>query len=305
LEDEMKTVRFPATDGFELAGTLYGDAASARGAVLIAPAMGVPQSYYTEFANWLAAQGQLVLCFDYRGMGASRPREHAQSLRGFEADILTWAQRDTAAALDWLRAELPADKSIHWIGHSLGGQIFGLLPNRALVDRAVTVASGSGYWRENAPQLKRFVWWLWYVLVPLTLPVAGYFPGRRLRKVGDLPRGVMAQWRRWCLSPHYMMGEGGSALREHYAALHTPILSLSFTDDEFMSGRNIESLHSFYAGAPRTMQRIAPAELGVRRIGHFGFFRPQFEGTLWTRLAQWLVPAPTNPSMTTPRMETA
>lgn len=286
----METVRFPATDGFELAGTLHGETTTAQGAVLIAPAMGVAQNYYTEFAQWLSRQGLLVLCFDYRGMGASRPSTHAQSLRGFEADILTWAQRDAAAALAWLRAQLPEEKPIHWVGHSLGGQILGLLPNRALVQRAVTVASGSGYWRENSPQLKRMVWWLWYVLVPVTLPLAGYFPGKRFRKVGDLPRGVMQQWRRWCLSPHYMMGEGGDALRQHYGALDTPMLSLSFTDDEFMSGRNIESLHSFYSGAPRTMQRFAPADLGVRRIGHFGFFRPQFQGTLWTRLTTWLEP---------------
>jgi predicted alpha/beta hydrolase len=286
----MQAVSFTAADGFVLNGTLYGDAAGAEAAVLIAPAMGVPQGYYAEFARWLATQGHLVLSFDYRGMGASRPPEHARSLRGFEADIRTWAEHDAAAALGWLRERLPAHKPLHWIGHSLGGQILGLLPNRGLVHRAVTVASGSGYWRENSPELKRFVWWLWYVLVPVTLPLAGYFPGRRLKKVGDLPRGVMAQWRRWCLSPHYMMGEGGAALRAHYGAFDTPMLSLSFTDDEFMSGRNIESLHGFYASAPKTMQRIAPAELGVRRIGHFGFFRAQFQGTLWTRLTAWLQP---------------
>lgn len=296
----MTAVRFRATDGFELSGTLHGDAASARAAVLIAPAMGVNQSYYADFAHWLAEQGHLVLCFDYRGMGASRPPEHAQSLRGFEADIHTWAEQDAAAAVAWLREQAPAGVPLHWVGHSLGGQIFGLLPNRSLVDRVVTIGSGSGYWRENVPRLKRMVWWLWYVLVPLTLPLAGYFPGRKLRKLGDLPRGVMAQWRRWCLSPHYMMGEGGAALRQRYSEVDAPMLSLSFSDDELMSARNIESLHGFYDHAPKTMQRYAPADLGVRRIGHFGFFRPQFQATLWATLALWL-----NPGRPTPSLETA
>jgi len=284
----MTPIRFPATDGFELAGTLYGDTGSARAAVLIAPAMGVSQAYYADFARWLAERGHLVLSFDYRGMGGSRPPEHARSLRGFEADIHIWAERDAAGALAWLRMQAPAAAPLHWVGHSLGGQIFGLLPNRELVDRAVTVGSGSGYWRENSPKLKRMVWWMWYVLVPLALPLAGYFPGKRLKKVGDLPRGVMAQWRRWCLSPHYMMGEGGAGLRQRYAELRTPMLSFSFTDDEFMSQRNIESLHGFYAGAPKAMKRIAPADVGARRIGHFGFFRPQSADKLWTRLAEWL-----------------
>jgi predicted alpha/beta hydrolase len=288
----MTPIRFPATDGFELAGTLYGNPETARAAVLIAPAMGVPQSYYTEFANWLAKLGHLVLSFDYRGMAASRPESHARSLRGFEADIHTWAEKDAAGALAWLRSQLPAERPLHWIGHSLGGQIFGLVPNRELVHRAVTVASGSGYWRENAPKLKRMVWWMWYVLVPLTLPLAGYFPGRRLKKVGDLPRGVMSQWRRWCLSPQYMMGEGGSALKQRYAELRTPMLALSFTDDEFMSQRNIESLHAFYANAPKSMKRVAPADVGMARLGHFGFFRPQCEPRLWIEIDRWLRPSP-------------
>jgi len=288
----MNEVRFPATDGFELAGTLYGDAASAKAAVIIVPAMGVSQSYYAEFAQWLAGLGHLVLSFDYRGMAASRPDSHRHSLRGFEADIRTWAEQDTAAALAWLLASRAPGLPITWIGHSLGGQIFGLVPNRELVDRVVTVASGSGYWRENAPQLKRFVWWMWYVLVPLMLPLAGYFPGRRLKKVGDLPHGVMAQWRRWCLSPHYLMGEGGAEWRARYAELRNPILGLSFTDDEFMSQRNIESLHGFYAGAPKSMKRISPSDMGAHRIGHFGFFRPQHKVGLWIEIDDWLQGSP-------------
>ena len=31
----------------------------------------------------------------------------------------------------------------------------------------LSVAAGSGYWRENAPQLKRVVPYFWFVLVPI------------------------------------------------------------------------------------------------------------------------------------------
>lgn len=282
-------ISFRASDGFELKGHVYGDPATARAGLLIAPAMGVEQRYYADFAQWMAAQGWLVLSFDYRGMGASRPAEMRGSLKGLEADIRLWAERDASAALDELDRRLGgAERPIHWLGHSLGGQILGLLPNRERVSRAITVGSGSGYWRENSAGLRRYVWWLWYVIVPLSLPLFGYFPGRRLRKVGDLPRGVMAQWRRWCLDRDYMMGEGGAALRAQYAALRAPMLSLAFTDDEFMSRRNTESLHGFYAGAQPELRRIAPADVGVRRIGHFGFFRKHFEASLWPQVSAWL-----------------
>ncbi len=282
-------ISFRASDGFELKGHVYGDPATARAGLLIAPAMGVEQRYYADFAQWMAAQGWLVLSFDYRGMGASRPAEMRGSLKGLEADIRLWAERDASAALGELDRRLGgAERPIHWLGHSLGGQILGLLPNRERVSRAITVGTGSGYWRENSAGLRRYVWWLWYVIVPLSLPLFGYFPGRRLRKVGDLPRGVMAQWRRWCLDRDYMMGEGGTALRAQYAALRAPMLSLAFTDDEFMSRRNTESLHGFYAGAQPELRRIAPADVGVRRIGHFGFFRKHFEASLWPQVSAWL-----------------
>lgn len=77
--------------------------------------------------------------------------------------------------------------------------------------------------------------------------------------------------------------------------MRTPLTSLSFSDDEMMSARNTESLHGFYSSAPKTMQRIAPAEIGATRIGHFGFFRRSFADILWTpRLLPELMPGQQN-----------
>ena len=123
---------------------------------------------------------------------------------------------------------------------------------------------------------------------PLAVSIAGYFPGKRLRKVGDLPAGVMSQWRRWCLSREYVVSAEGEQVRAAYASVRTPMLSLSFTDDEMMSARGIRSLHGLYTGAPIEYRRIAPSDIGVPHIGHFGFFRPQFERTLWPLVPQWL-----------------
>jgi predicted alpha/beta hydrolase len=254
-----------------------------KAAVIIPSAMGVAQKFYAEFAQWLAKQGYHVTTFDYRGIGFSAPR----SLRGYTMNIFDWARQDCAAIIDHVKAQLP-DLPLYWIGHSLGGQLLGLIPNRERIDRVVTVATGTGYWLENTWRTKSVVWWLWYVVTPLALRMAGYFPGKRLRKVGDLPHGVMAQWRRWCLNREYVVGAEGEQVREAYASVRTPMLSLSFTDDEMMSARGIKSLHGLYVNAPVEYRRIAPPEVGVKHIGHFGFFRPQFERTLWPLAAQWL-----------------
>jgi predicted alpha/beta hydrolase len=51
------------------------------------------------------------------------------SLRGFDADIVGWAQLDCTAMVETLSARAPA-KPVYWIGHSLGGQIFPFVANR-------------------------------------------------------------------------------------------------------------------------------------------------------------------------------
>lgn len=264
------------SDGRKLAARFHEPSGRPRGLLLVVPAMGCTQRYYTPFAVWAAERGFLTATFDYRGMGQSREG----GLRGYRADLWDWAQLDCAAMVAAVRARAP-DLPLYWLGHSLGGQIIPFVPNRHEITKVVTVATGSGYWRENSPGLRRIVWLLWYGIVPVTLPLFGYFPGGRLRMVGDLPKGVMTQWRRWCLHPDYAAGAEGPAARAAYAAVPTPITSLSFTDDEFMSARNIESLHGFYTGAPRKMKRLTPREIGVKRIGHFGFFRREFRDSLW------------------------
>jgi predicted alpha/beta hydrolase len=263
-------------DGQKIVARFYAPRGEPAACVLIVPAMGASQDYYAPFATWLAAQGFLAATFDYRGTGLSRSR----GLRGFNASLVDWARLDCEAMVQALAARAPR-KPLYWIGHSLGGQILPFVPSHTRIEKMVTIGTGSGYWRENAPPLKRRVWWLWYFMAPLTVALFGYFPGKRLRKVGDLPKGVMQQWRRWCLDPEYAVGAEGAAARAQYAAVRTPVVSISFSDDEYMSARNTESLHGFYVNAPRTMKRIAPQDVGVARIGHFGFFRPAYEHSLW------------------------
>jgi len=280
-----ETFAFTADGGtVALSGRYYAPQSAVKAVVLIAGAMGVKQDYYAEFVQWLAAQGYASMSFDYRGMGESLPA--GRSLRGFRADLFDWS-RDIDAAIDALLVR-HRDAPLFVVGHSLGAQLPGLLRHRDRIAGLVSVAAGSGYWRDNAPQLKRIVLYFWHVLVPVAVAIAGYFPGRRIGKVGDLPRGVVMQWRRWCLHPRYHVGAEGEAVRQRFAAARFPVVALSITDDELMTERGTRVLIDCYENAPRQLQRIAPADVGAQRIGHFGFFRAQFEPTLWRRLEQLL-----------------
>ncbi|WKB54654.1 alpha/beta hydrolase family protein [Eleftheria terrae] len=289
----MEKVELRAGDGTRIAARFYRPGPQCpvpRAAVLIGPAMGVRQDYYAPFARWLAEQGWLVASFDYRGMGDSRPPGMARSLRGFEADLFDWAA-DYDCAIDALRAAAP-QLPLYLLGHSLGAQLPGLLRNRDRVAGLVSVAAGSGYWRDNAPRTRRMVLYFWHVAVPLATRLCGYFPGRRLRKVGDLPRGVILQWRRWCLHPGYHVGAEGRQVRQAFEQARFPVVALSMSDDELMTERGTRALVDCYANAPRRIERITPQEAHARRIGHFGFFREQFEATLWRRASELFLSFP-------------
>ncbi len=280
----MKAETIRSADGTKLTARIYEPDSPDCGSVVIGGAMGVRQDFYAPFAQWLATQGWRVTTFDYRGSGDAGPS--GSGLRGFKADLFDWTH-DYEAAIDHAKSALPR-KPLYLLGHSLGAQLPGLLNNQHKVDGLLSVAAGSGYWRENAPQLKRVVFYFWYVLVPLATRLFGYFPGKKLRKVGDLPAGVIMQWRKWCLTPGYSVGAEGEGVRQRYANARFPVHALSITDDELMTLGGTHSLVNLYENSPREVQRIAPAELGVRRLGHFGPFRSEHEAQLWPRMADWL-----------------
>ena len=278
----MNAVDLRSTGGAVIAARFHEPPARPVGAVVIGGAMGVKQDYYDAFAQWLATQGFLVASFDYRGMGDSQ----RGPLKSLKADLFDWAD-DFDAVIDET-TKRSGDVPLYIVGHSLGAQLPGMLRNRDRIAGLVSVAAGSGYWRDNAPPLKRIVLYFWYVLVPLATPLFGYFPGKKLRKVGDLPAGVIMQWRKWCLNPRYHVGAEGRMLREKFESARFPLVALSITDDELMTERGTHVLVDCYANAPRRVERIAPQEVQVRRIGHFGFFRDQFQSTLWQRTASLL-----------------
>lgn len=261
-----------------------------RGAVLIVPAIGTRARYYASVARWLCGEGYRVYTFDYQGYGSSA----TGPLTRVEADLFTWAD-DARVVLDQVRAENP-DLPVTWLGHSLGGQLLPFV-DHAAVDRAIFVASGTGYWRR-AEGVNRWVApVLWYAVVPVLTRVLGYFPGRRLGVLGDLPAPVVEQWAGWCTHPDYLLGEHP----EHaatFAAVTTPITSISVTDDTIMSAASTAHLERLYRRASLSVERLSPSRLGTDRIDHMGFFAAGGEQR-WSRVLSSVLDEDTGPRATT------
>ncbi len=278
----MNTITLTAHDGHKLAGYCFKPENTPHASVVIAPAMAVPQSFYAPFARYLTAQGYVVWSFDYRGTGESLKG----SMRNVKATISDWLRNDFDAVIQKAGDSYPS-QPLYVIGHSLGGQTVPLLPSLPRLAGLINIAVGSGWVQHNAPRVRRTAPFLWYLVAPLLCSLFGYFPGARLGIIGDLPAGVMYQWRRWCLTPDYLLsGEPGA--RDAYASVNFPILALTFADDELLLEKGSRMLHSAYTGTPADYRVIEPGDFGLRRIGHFGFFKQQSETTLWPLVTGWL-----------------
>ena len=107
--------------------------------------MGVRQDFYHPYAKYLAANGVHVLTFDYRGMGWSRPPGTCAASRRRERLGGAGPRRDAERGT---RRRPESAAHLH-VGHSLGGQLLGVLPGNARVRAALTVTAGSGYYKFN------------------------------------------------------------------------------------------------------------------------------------------------------------
>jgi predicted alpha/beta hydrolase len=284
-------ITVPATDGYPLAATLFLPRGAKRHAVLINSATAVPRKLYRGFAGYLAKRGCAVLTYDYRGTGDSRQQamtgyNQPKSLVGFKASMSDWAALDVTAAVHWMR-ERYNTLPLAYVGHSFGGQALGLLANNSEISRALLIAAQAGYWKlMTSPERYRVYVLLNFVGIPLARAF-GYAPG--WTGIGeDLPKGVFLQWTRWVNSPHYLFDDKSVAGLANFAKYDGAIRALCLSDDPWATRPAVEMMCAGFSSAKPEIITIAPADVGAKKIGHFGFFRPDHRDTLWRGAAEWL-----------------
>jgi predicted alpha/beta hydrolase len=278
-----QAVTIRASDGRALGGLLL-EAAAARGALCLNGATGFRREFYLKFALYGAQRGYHTLVYDYRGIGASA----RLPLSGEDARMSDWGRLDMPAALALLAERYP-QLPLVTLGHSVGGQLIGCMPNHARARAHVMIATSTGYWRRQRAPFRYQALLFWKLYGPLMLRRSGYIPRGAVWSGESLPRGVFLQWRRWCLSPAAF----GSSLDEDmgdagFAAVRAPLLSWGFSDDPIATPAAVEALLSSYANARIERRWTTPAEAGVRAIGHHGFFAEQHRDSLWRAALDWI-----------------
>ncbi|WP_248807245.1 alpha/beta fold hydrolase [Pseudomonas sp. MWU13-2100] len=273
-----------AGDGFALGGFAWrhDDAGRTRPVVIINAATSVRCRHYSRFADYLFANGMDVITYDYRGIGESRPA----TLRGLKASWTDWGALDFEAMLQRATREHPG-QPIDVVAHSFGGCAVGLAASGPLIRRVVTVGAQFAYWRDYAPASRWKMFGKWHLIMPLLTGLYGYFPGKRLGWLEDTPAGVVRDWS--TPTTRYEKRPSASKLAAlPFSRVKAQILAVSLTDDPFGTVAAIERLLAYFSASARTHLRIAPEDIDESEVGHFAFFRSQYQQKLWPIALHWL-----------------
>jgi len=277
-------VQIACLDDVVLAGHLWLAQGKTIGLVIINPATGVRASYYHRYASYLTAHGFSALTYDYRGIGGSKPA----TLRGCRYKWRDWGMLDFAASLDF--AEQHAQGApLSCVGHSIGGYLPGLAPNGAKLTRLLTVGAQYAFWPDYARHKRLGLFAKWHLAMPLLTALYGYFPGKKLGWLEDLPARVAYEWsfRGQRMERTHPPHERAEILRR-FAAITAPILAISLEDDEFATKPAIKRTLAYYKGAPSEAVMLHPGDLGYDKIGHFGLFHARHQTDFWPQTLAWL-----------------
>ena len=279
----MKEVKIPTKERYALIARHFIPSRSRQHTIIISPATGVRQDFYRHFAEFLSDVGFQAYTYDYSGIGLSRSRV---SLRDCQANLIQWGEIDLAAVIRYTRERHPGN-ALTLIGHSIGGQLIGATPEARHADNIVLIAAQTPYWKHYTGFTKVKVWMLWHVLIPLFTLTIHYFPARKLGLFEDLPGPAARQWARWGKTRHYMFNEYPSKLKL-FSSLRQRSLAYSFSDDPYAPPDAVEDLLRYYRNLDLSHKHFRPADLSLKTIGHFSFFRKASAEIFWNDLVQWL-----------------
>jgi predicted alpha/beta hydrolase len=284
LAEAAEPITLRCDDGVVLGGHFWTSRRSERGTVIVNPATGVLARYYHYYARFLGEQGFDVITYDYRGIGLSRPAD----LRHCRYRWLEWGERDFEAVLRHARRRDPSG-FLGVVGHSIGGFLPGFAPSAPTIDRMLTMGAQYGYWPDYSLRQRAGLVLKWHLAMPLLTVLNGYFPGRRLGWLEDLPAGVAHEWsfRRGRMELSYPAARRGDILAR-FAAVKAPILAVSMSDDPFGTPRAVKRALAYYTGSDTHVAELSPGTFGFDEIGHFSLFHNRHAGGFWEDTVGWL-----------------
>jgi predicted alpha/beta hydrolase len=148
----------------------------------------------------------------------------------------------------------------------------------------VGISAQSGYWALQGGREPARVRAIVTIIIPVLSRLVGYFPWSWFASGADLPKHAALEWADWCRQPNYLLDDESLPL-ERYARFRSPLLAYSIDDDDWGTRRAVDAMMRAYPNVTR--RHIAPADYGLPRLGHMGFFRDGSQ-PIWREVVEWL-----------------
>lgn len=266
--------------------TIYQvEEANLKGVIIINPATAVRQSIYVGFAKFLALQNYIVITFDYQGIGLSKNKD----IKTYKTTLHQYSQ-DAKAVFDYAIDKYR--QNIVIIGHSVGANFIGFSESnthsRLIGAYCVCMQSGyKGYAPSKRTKAKLDI--LYYGIIPVLTAFRGYLPAKSLNLGEDLPKEVAREFAQWGNNKRYILDFiEKNPNYNYFASLSFPMSLINFSDDEWSTQSSIDDIANLYINCQIERKYINPKDLGLKRVGHMGFFSSHCKQTLWTFSLEWI-----------------
>ena len=271
-----KKIKVLTEDGVQISALLFSPKSQSKGVILFCPGLGIPKEFYLNYCEFLRSSDYRVLVFDYRGIGKDDLREKTSKI-----NLTNWPLQDIPACINYILREFPSDK-IYYVGHSVAGQIAGLVPNIESIDRFVFFCSTGGHYRLFEFPLNLFTFFMFYVHIPIVSTLFGHLPKGLTYRGVAISKGVAKDWAMFSRHPLYFRGFVKSRFeKDLYEKITQKIDWISFSDDPIATSKALKFMMGHYKNAPISHHQIDPKSLSLSRIGHSGFFNKKKGRKLW------------------------
>ena len=281
MSHQIEPFQVTCQDGVVLGGKLIIPE-SPKAVVQFNGGTAAKKEFYLPFLNHLADHGYLCALWDYRGNGESAPEKLGKCTYTF----LEYGTQDMPAVKSYLQNRYP-DLPFLFFGHSVGGQQLGFIDDLSGVKGLVGYAISTGYAPHMPLGYRLQSHFFFYMFSPISILLTGCVRAKRFGIMEDLPRNVVREWRAWCSKRNYFFNRkfyGRTVPKGQYDDLPFPVHVFWTTDDPISNRRSIPSLwDNITVPKGKEFTQVTPEEAGVKKMGHFGFFKKRPGKKLWPR----------------------
>lgn len=272
---KVKPFRIIKLNKTEIGATLFTNGIKSPHLIIVSSAAGTPQGYYSKFAEYASGYREFdVVTFDYVGIGASL----TTSLKDVQANMSSWAREDIKCMIEWGGSRYD---QIFLVGHSLTGQIFPMAQNHGRIRACYLVSSQSAANRHWKGLSRLYILFFWHLIIPLAVSFNKFLPGWAFGGNIPLPKNAALEWRKWGTHRDGSRQGDGNMIKK-FNAVKIPMHFVSFEDDKMLAPTEAtHALMHWYRNAITTFQFIRPKDLGLKEVGHFGFFKSSSSKHLW------------------------